>query len=169
MERLTMTNEEIESIRQYCVHFNCPIKAEEDDITSQFCDKVCDKFQDNCPFMKVGLKLKSYEAEDMAIQALEEIQQYRAIGTVEGYERAIQSSIENYNLYREYKAKVQEYEAIGTIEELQELKRKSVAKKPIKRTRFNLTVFSCPTCNAGLYSYQRFCDECGQSILNDYD
>lgn len=92
------------------------------------------------------------EAIDIAIQALEEIQQYRelgtveeilkvfnnqqtiiatqhetlkqyrAIGTVEGYERAIQSSIENYNLYREYKARVQEFEKIGTIEELQDLK-----------------------------------------------
>ena len=51
------------------------------------------------------------KAKDMAIQALEELQQYRAIGTVKGYEDAIQSSIENYNLYREYKAKVQEYEA----------------------------------------------------------
>jgi len=48
------------------------------------------------------------EAFDMAIKALEEVQRYRAIGTVEGFERAIQSSIENYNLYREYKAKVQE-------------------------------------------------------------
>ena len=54
----------------------------------------------------------------------EEIQQYRAIGTVEGYELAIQSSIENYNLYREYKAKVQDFEAIGTIEEFKALKEK---------------------------------------------
>ena len=59
---------------------------------------------------------------DMAIQALEEIQAYRAIGTVEGFERAIKSSIENYNLYREYKAKVQEFETIGTIEEFKALK-----------------------------------------------
>ena len=58
-----------------------------------------------------------YAAAQVAIKALEEIQQYRAIGTVEGYERAIQTSIENYNLYREYKAKVQEFEAIGTVEE----------------------------------------------------
>lgn len=49
-----------------------------------------------------------------------ELGKYRAIGTVEGYERAIQSSIENYNLYREYKAKVQEFEAIGTVEEIKE-------------------------------------------------
>lgn len=52
-----------------------------------------------------------------AIQALEEIQQYKEIGTVQGYERAIQVSLENYNLYKEYKAKVQEFEAIGTIDD----------------------------------------------------
>ena len=59
---------------------------------------------------------------DVAIKALEEVEQYRAIGTLEGYERAIESSIENYNLYREYKAKVQEYRAIGTVEECRENK-----------------------------------------------
>lgn len=62
------------------------------------------------------------EAIKIAVKAIKEVKQYRAIGTVEGYERAIQSSIENYNLYREYKAKVKEYEAIGTIEELKDLK-----------------------------------------------
>lgn len=54
------------------------------------------------------LDFREQMALDMAIEALEEVQRYRAIGTVEGFERAIQSSIENYNLYREYKAKAQE-------------------------------------------------------------
>ena len=61
------------------------------------------------------------------------------------------------------------YRAIGTIEEFKALKDKSVEKKPIERERNYLTVFDCPTCNAELYSGQRFCDECGQSILDDYD
>ena len=60
--------------------------------------------------------------EDL-VKCLEELEHYRAIGTVKGYERAIQSSIENYNLYREYKAKVQEYEEIGTVEEFKALKK----------------------------------------------
>lgn len=62
------------------------------------------------------------ESHKIAIKALEEIQQYRAIGTVKGYERAIESSIENYNLYKEYKAKVQDFEAIGSVEEFKALK-----------------------------------------------
>ena len=81
-----------------------------------------------------ALEILNNECEDIskvqialkvAREALSEIQQYRAIGTVEGYERAIQSSVENYNLYREYKAKVQEVEKIGTIDEFKALKEKN--------------------------------------------
>jgi hypothetical protein len=69
------------------------------------CDRDCDACKYNYMQGTVG---EHKEALRMAINALEEIQRYRVIGTVEGFERAIQSSIENYNLYREYKAKVQE-------------------------------------------------------------
>jgi hypothetical protein len=58
----------------------------------------------------------------MAIQALEEIQQYRAIGTVEGYELAINESIDKHNLMIVYKDRLKEFEAIGTIEEFKALK-----------------------------------------------
>lgn len=64
-------------------------------------------------------------SKDLMDKVIEELTEYRAIGTVEGYELAIQSSIENYNLYREYKAKVQQYEAIGTVEEFQSMKEKN--------------------------------------------
>lgn len=60
------------------------------------------------------------EAVKVACHALEEIQQYREIGTVEGYERAIETSKENYLLYAEYKSKLQKFESIGTIEEIKE-------------------------------------------------
>jgi len=67
---------------------------------------------------------KHIDAIKMAIQALEEIQQYRAIGTVEGYKRVIEISKENFRVSMEYKAKVQEYEAIGTIDEFKAWKEK---------------------------------------------
>lgn len=123
------------------------------------------------------------------IEVLEEIQQYRAIGTVEGYERAIEVSKENYRLYLEYKAKVQAYEAIGTVEEilkgiqqseeefdmlmeyrnigtveeLQALKEKSVAKKPIKWAN---GTEHCPCCEKDLSSlgYWKHCIDCGQHL-----
>ena len=66
------------------------------------------------------------EALGTICEALQEYPKFRAIGTVEGYERAIESSIENYNLYREYKTKVQEYSEIGTVEEFKALKEKTI-------------------------------------------
>lgn len=62
------------------------------------------------------------QALTMVIQALEEIQQYRAIGTVEGYENAIKAYTETYILMKEYKSKLQDFEEIGTVEELKSLK-----------------------------------------------
>lgn len=91
-------------------------------------------------------------ATHTAIKALEEVQQYRAIGTVKGYERAIQISIENYNLCREYKAKVQEFEAIGTVSEFRELKEKATAKR------------KCPNCNELLNPEYRFCPTCRRKV-----
>lgn len=62
--------------------------------------------------------------EDL-ISCLEELEQYKAIGTVEGYKRAVKVSKESYYLCAEYKAKLKEYEAIGTIDEFKALKEKN--------------------------------------------
>ena len=78
-----------------------------------------------------GADGKAFEDLEMAIKAIEELKQYRAIGTVEGYEKAIQSSMEYYNLMKEYKAKVDELEAIGTSEEFKALKEKNVVKPTV--------------------------------------
>ena len=104
----------------------------------------------------------TYLADEVAITALKEIQAYREIGTVD--ECAEMQVQYNYLFH-----KMRKFEAIGTIDEFKALKEKSVAKKPIERERNYLTVFDCPTCNAELYSGQRFCDECGQLISDDYD
>lgn len=115
-----------------------------------------------------GCDEDEYKNAQTAIQALEEIQQYRAIGTVNGYERAIEISIENYNLYREYKAKVQEYEEIGTIEEFKALKEKSEPKKVIVKGVMGFDgeeAYCCPTC--GLDNAQWGCNrcvDCGQAL-----
>jgi len=99
-----------------------------------------------------------------------EIQQYKAIGSAEGYERAINLSIENYKLYREYKAKVQEFEAIGTIEELQELKEKSVAKKPnqvsraMDKDKFVGLIGRCPNCGSIVAEDNFVCEDCFQVL-----
>lgn len=73
----------------------------------------------------IGFKTHN-EALDVAIQALEEIQQYRAIGTVEQFEWCKDAS----HWKELFKEKLEQYEAIGTIEEFKEMKEKATPKKP---------------------------------------
>lgn len=95
----------------------------------------------------------------------ERLKKYETIGTVKGYERAIQSSVENYNLYREYKAKVQEFEKIGTIEEFKTLKEKNEPKE-LAEHNFQDEVhhYLCPSCRSIVSCNQNYCDECGQAL-----
>ena len=55
MDRLTFTELEIEKNDYGCVVKNVDEKFE------SFCDKVCDEFQYDCPFDKLGRRLKLYE------------------------------------------------------------------------------------------------------------
>lgn len=116
---------------------------------------------------------KEIKAYKMAIQALTEIQQYRAIGTVERFrflqevcdltgdelEHIANSMIERKN-----------YRAIGTIEELQALKEKSVAKKPIKNdpkiNEFYVKEANlCPSCHSYINNCSGdYCRDCAQKL-----
>jgi len=59
---------------------------------------------------------------DEILEALKIASKLQEIGTVEGYELAINESIDKHNLMVVYKDRLKEFEAIGTIEELQDLK-----------------------------------------------
>ena len=105
------------------------------------------------------------EVCEVAIKSLEEIQQYRAIGTVEGYEKAIQATTEYYLLMKEYKSKVQDFEAIGTIEEFKALKEKNT---PMELAEHNFQDevhhYLCPSCRNIVSCNQNYCEECGQAL-----
>lgn len=114
-------------------------------------------------------------AYSMAIQALEEIQQYRAIGTVEGYENAIKAYTETYILMKEYKSKLQEFEAIGTIDEFKALKQKATPKKPDYEAdgyadgELVYDYAKCPICEHdfeyGINDWEcEYCSDCGQKL-----
>ena len=121
--------------------------------------------KDNGAF--TGVELAQLAAMQMKLK------NYEAIGTVQGYEDTIKSSIDNYNLMKEYKAKVQEFEAIGTIAEFQTLKEKSVAKKP-KQYEYYEHDYFCPSCggllaesvddNFCLEEMAGWCPYCGQKL-----
>ena len=118
------------------------------------------------------------KATIVAIQALEEIQQYRAIGLTP---KMVKEMVESEKLASHQAiirgAKLEQYEAIGTMEELKTLKEKSVAKKPLLRlcgdcqrdcTYCDRYEDRCPTCNGGLYvesgKPHEHCPHCGQAI-----
>ena len=109
------------------------------------------------------------DAKEVEFDFSREIQQYRAIGTVE----------EILNTFNTQQLKIasqhnelEEYRAIGTIDEFKALKDTSVAKKPIIKP---WSAARCPSCDCSLSEslgdgyYQHFeslerCDKCNQKL-----
>ena len=107
------------------------------------------------------------ESIDVAIQALEEVQQYRAIGTPEELQDMKRNYFEALSDWRQYRK-------IGTLEECRTAVEKQTARKGIRekikegynRGRHH---YYCPVCyekgdlrnkcNVGLY-----CSDCGQKL-----
>lgn len=89
------------------------------------------------------------ESIDMAIKALEEVQQYRAIGTVG-------KTIEE----------CAEYEEIGTVEECRaamEKQRRKIVKNPYG-TSYIWKAGYCPVCGCGVTARWDYCQCCGQKL-----
>ena len=115
------------------------------------------------------LQPKYKEVFRYAIQALEEIQQYRAIGLTPELIEAMQGH--NVALIND----LGEYQAIGTVEELKVLKEKATPMKH-HHTRIDdisgeVRVSVCPNCLSIMYThseeYPNFCNSCGQKL--DWD
>lgn len=113
--------------------------------------------------------LKAFEFQSIVIKALEDLEQYRAIGTVEELksmkENGAFTGVELAQLAT-MQMRLKEYSAIGTIEEIKALKEKNVAKKP----RFYAHNYYCTECGNLVgnneFEWQRFlyCDKCGQKL-----
>lgn len=115
-------------------------------------------------------------ALEIVIKALEEIQQYRAIGTVERFQQLVEqfkphvtdktSCPERHcNKCDIYRKENEKYHEIGTVEECREARERQRAKKykviePCK----SVTYYQCPFCDGLLHINENFCGECGQAI-----
>lgn len=115
------------------------------------------------------------EASEIAIRAIKELQQYRAIGTVEQCKKSM--SLWRYLRERHCGAdkvieKCMEYEQIGTVEECREAMEKQKAKY-VKIEPWSPA--HCPSCDYelsthigdGYYKHPTFlkrCPKCGQLI-----
>lgn len=113
------------------------------------------------------------EALEIAKQALEEIQRYRGIGTVE--------EIKTVKKYIELKKRCgtpsntidlcAEYAAIGTVEECREAVEKQKPKKPLGGADIAGNEYMiCPYCSAIVEDGEwraSYCPDCGQAILRE--
>ena len=126
------------------------------------CDETCSGYS---TYIKEGCCSGYEEVAEGLQKALEEIQQYRAIGTVK--EIKIKQA-EMAVLSKRYLAdlgELMEYQKIGTVAELKELEEKSVAKKPKGKGKFaDLHVGLCSVCGEGVNSQMNYCDKCGTML-----
>lgn len=103
------------------------------------------------------------EVFSMAITALEEVQQYRAIGTVEEVKADKVLADKIYDFMKVKENRLKEYEAIGTVSEFRELKEKN---EPIKALGGRYS-WDCPRCGTFHSTNGKYCSECGQAVELD--
>lgn len=104
------------------------------------------------------------EALQIAIAALEEIQKYREIGTVEELVRLKKSSFTKIQLadIAERLALLKKYEAVGSLEHC----RYAVEKQDPICPKITKHYCSCPKCGGyrSIRQKHSFCQECGQAF-----
>lgn len=108
------------------------------------------------------------ESIDMAIKALEEVQQYRAIGTVEELETASKylRLVKKHGTVGKTIEECAEYEEIGTPEECREAmekQKRKLVKNPYG-TSYIWKAGYCPVCGCGVTARWDYCQCCGQKL-----
>ena len=100
----------------------------------------------------------------MAIKAIDELQQYRAIGTVAEIKSIIQCNLAEHD-------RLSAFDRIGTIEEFKALKEKNLAKKPEVDEFDYGEGFVCGECESFLHYVDddehirtNYCCHCGTKI-----
>ena len=118
---------------------------------------------------------------EFVINSLEELEQYRAIGTVEEIKEILQIISEGQDDVDESGISTgllhtlleyAEYAKIGTVEECQQARERQIAKKVNNRTLLrdlNGNPYAvrgdCPNCgNVNLVSSANYCNACGQKL-----
>lgn len=103
------------------------------------------------------------KAKQTAINALEEVQQYRAIGTLEELKEAMKYVwlVKKHGTIGKALEECAEYESIGTPEEC----RAAVEKQTAKRPRIIVNAMICPSCPRCFKSdNSTYCPSCGQKL-----
>lgn len=118
------------------------------------------------------------EALEIAKKALDEIQQYREIGTLEELARAKKyiNLSKKHGTIGEMIDKCAGYESIGTVEECREAREKQIPKRPdyegdgYADGEIVYDTWICPNCGIKYevdYDDYDYCPKCGQAILRE--
>ena len=107
----------------------------------------------------------SNEAAKIAISALEEVQEYRAIGTIEELEKIKQCAFSGVELFAIASAQMElkKYIAIGTVQECREAVEKQ---KTAQVAKLIDGVTECCGYDFGMDAFEKpkFCPMCGKKI-----
>lgn len=134
--------------------------------------RCCQENAGDCDKCKFCTCCGIYDMENIAINALKEVQKYRKIGTLEELKEVSKylRLVKKHGTVGKAIEECAEYEEIGTVEELKKLKEKEIAKLVIK----NANGLFCPKCwywinhrqyviNAG-EDHPNRCEWCGQKL-----
>lgn len=96
------------------------------------------------------------KAREAAIQALNEVEEYRAIGTPEELQDMKNNYFEALSDWRQYRK-------IGTLEECRTAVEKQTARKVTTNHSWTHYHFFCPVCNMEVND-MKYCPNCGQKL-----
>lgn len=114
-----------------------------------------------------------FEGLDIAISAMQELQEYKEIGTVKGYEDAIKAYNDCYFEKQELEQELFKYKQLGDFAEVKSAVEKQKPRKPKKDYIYCHPEKWCENCNNVVFINWKYCPKCGQKILwketDEYD
>ena len=126
------------------------------EIEKQCINRNCDRNCAKCDIVQKVEDLNS--AYDTAIKALEEVQQYRAIGTPEELQDMKNNYFEALSDWRQYRK-------IGTLEECLAAMETQIDEKPTAVLgTFGGTDYECKNCGNNVCYGDEYCRWCGQKL-----
>lgn len=130
--------------------------------------KSCQENVGNCGKCRFYSCCGIYDMEDLAIEALKEVQEYRKIGTPEELKAASKylRLVKKHGTVGKTIEECAEYEEIGTVEECREAMEKQ-RRKIVKNqygTNYVLKAGYCPVCGCGVTARWDYCQCCGQKL-----
>ena len=101
-----------------------------------------------------------FEGIDVAISAMQELQEYKEIGTVKGYEDAIKAYNDCYFEKQELEQELFKYKQLGDFAEVKSAVEKQKPRKPKKEYIYCYPEKWCENCNNVVFINWKYCPKC---------